>query len=210
MPNVKDASWPRGVIDRFILANLEVHSLHPSPPATKYEIARRVSLDLTGLLSTPSEVDAFVNDANADSYERFVNRLLASPRFGEHRARYWLDYVRYGDTHGLHNDNQRDIWPYRDYVIRSFNANKPFDQFAIEQIAGDLLPRAMSISSSPPDSCAAISAPAKAARSTKRFLPATTAIAWNVMGRFFWASRSAARSATITSLIRRRRRIFIN
>jgi len=140
LPNVKDTSWPRGAIDRFILANLEAHSLHPSPPATKYEIARRVSLDLTGLLPTPSEVDAFMNDANADAYERFVDRLLASPRFGEHRARYWLDYVRYGDTHGLHNDNQRDIWPYRDYVIRSFNANKPFDQFAIEQIAGDLLP----------------------------------------------------------------------
>jgi hypothetical protein len=140
LPVVKDASWPKGAIDRFILANLEAHSLHPSPPATKYEIARRVSLDLTGLLPTPSEVDAFVNDTRPDAYERLVDRLLASPRFGEHRARYWLDYVRYGDTHGLHNDNQRDIWPYRDYVIRSFNANKPFDRFAIEQIAGDLLP----------------------------------------------------------------------
>jgi hypothetical protein len=89
---------------------------------------------------TPGEGEEFVGDPSADAYEKVVDRLLASPRFGEHRAHYWLDYVRYGDTHGLHNDNYRDIWPYRDYVIRAFNENKAYDQFAIEQIAGDLLP----------------------------------------------------------------------
>ena len=114
--------------------------MHPSPEADRATLIRRVTLDLTGLLPTPEEVPAFVNDTSPDAYEHLVDGLLARPTFGEQRARYWLDYARYADTYGLHFDNSRDIWPYRDYVIRSFNANKPFDQFAMEQIAGDLLP----------------------------------------------------------------------
>ena len=99
-----------------------------------------MTLDLTGLLPTPEEVNAFVEDNAPQAYEHLVDRLLASPSFGEQRARYWLDYARYADTYGLHFDNSRYIWAYRDYLIKAFNTNKPFDQFAKEQIAGDLLP----------------------------------------------------------------------
>jgi len=127
-------------IDRFILARLEKENLAPSPEADRRTLLRRVTLDLTGLPPTPAEVDAFLADPAPDAYERTVDRLLASPRYGEHRARYWLDYVRYADTHGIHFDNYRAIWPYRDYIIRAFNANKPFDRFVREQLAGDLLP----------------------------------------------------------------------
>jgi hypothetical protein len=127
-------------IDGFVLARLKKEGLHPSPEADKETLIRRVTLDLTGLLPTPSEVHAFQNDSSPQAYEHLVDGLLARPTFGEERARYWLDYARYADTYGLHYDNSRDIWPYRDYVIRSFNSNKPFDQFAMEQIAGDLLP----------------------------------------------------------------------
>jgi len=127
-------------IDAFILARLKKDGLHPSPEADKETLIRRVTLDLTGLLPTPGEVHAFVNDTSPQAYEHLVDRLLAKPSFGEERARYWLDYSRYADTYGLHYDNSRDIWPFRDYLIRSFNSNKPFDQFAMEQIAGDLLP----------------------------------------------------------------------
>ena len=127
-------------IDRFILARLKVEGLEPSPEADKRTLIRRVTLDLTGLLPSPAEVKAFVNDSSPQAYEHLVDGLLARPSFGEHRARYWLDYARFADTYGLHYDNSKDIWPYRDYVIRSFNSNKPFDQFAMEQIAGDLLP----------------------------------------------------------------------
>ena len=103
---------------------------------------RRVSLDLTGLPPTPAEVDAFLGDQAQDAYEKLVDRLLASPRYGEHMARYWLDVARYGDTHGLHLDNERSMWPYRDWVVDAFNRNLPFDQFTIWQLAGDLLPNA--------------------------------------------------------------------
>ncbi|MEA2257509.1 MAG: hypothetical protein QOJ51_334, partial [Acidobacteriaceae bacterium] len=114
--------------------------LRPSPEADKRTLIRRVTLDLTGLLPTPAEVDQFVQDSSPQAYEHLVDRLLASPAFGEQRARYWLDYARYADTYGLHYDNSRYIWAYRDYLIKAFNTNKPFDQFAKEQIAGDLLP----------------------------------------------------------------------
>ena len=132
--------WVKNPIDGFILAKLEKEGLQPSPETDKPTLIRRVTLDLTGLLPTPEEVQAFVSDSSPDAYEHLVDRLLAEPAFGEQRARYWLDYARYADTYGLHYDNSRDIWPYRDYVIRSFNNNKPFDQFAMEQIAGDLMP----------------------------------------------------------------------
>ena len=134
------ASWARTPIDAFILRRINKESLHPSPEADKHTLVRRVTLDLTGLLPTPAEVDAFVADQSPQAYEHLVDRLLASPAFGEQRARYWMDYARYADTYGLHYDNNRYIWAYRDYLIRSFNENKPFDQFAREQIAGDLLP----------------------------------------------------------------------
>jgi hypothetical protein len=131
---------PKDPIDGFILARLQKAGLHPSPEASKEVLIRRVTLDLTGLLPTPEEVHAFLKDASPDAYEHLVDRLLAKPAYGEERARHWLDYARYADTYGIHLDNSRDIWPYRDYVIRSFNSNKPFDQFTMEQIAGDLLP----------------------------------------------------------------------
>jgi Protein of unknown function (DUF1553)/Protein of unknown function (DUF1549)/Concanavalin A-like lectin/glucanases superfamily/Planctomycete cytochrome C len=135
-----DATWVKTPIDNFILAKLEKSGLHPSPEADKATLIRRVTLDLTGLLPTPEEVGAFLNDPSPNAYEHLVDGLMARPTFGEQRARYWLDYARFADTYGLHFDNSRDIWPYRDYVIRSFNNNKPFDQFAMEQIAGDLMP----------------------------------------------------------------------
>jgi hypothetical protein len=133
-------SWAKTPIDAFVLARLKKAGLHPSPEADKRTLIRRVTLDLTGLVPSPADVSTFENDTSPQAYEHLVDRLLGSPAFGEARARYWLDYARYADTYGLHVDNSRDIWPYRDYLIRSFNSNKPFDQFAMEQIAGDLLP----------------------------------------------------------------------
>ena len=114
LPPVAHGDWPKNPVDHFVLAALEARGLEPSPPASKRALIRRVTLDLTGLLPTPAEVDAFLADSSPDAYEKVVDRLLASPRYGEHRARYWLDYARYGDTHGLHIDNYREIWPYRD------------------------------------------------------------------------------------------------
>ena len=132
--------WVKTPVDAFVLARMKKEGLRPSPEASNEALIRRVTLDLTGLVPTPAEVKTFEADNSPDAYEHLVDNLLARPTFGEQRARYWLDYARYADTYGLHYDNSRDIWPYRDYVIRSFNSNKPFDQFAMEQIAGDLLP----------------------------------------------------------------------
>ncbi len=140
LPAVNDPEWPQNAIDRFILARLEREGLAPSPEADRVTLLRRVTLDLTGLPPTPEEVDAFLADMAPDAYERVVDRLLRSPRYGEHMARFWLDAARYGDTHGLHLDNYREIWPYRDWVVRAFNCNQPYDQFVTEQLAGDLLP----------------------------------------------------------------------
>ncbi|MDP3070811.1 MAG: DUF1549 domain-containing protein, partial [Opitutaceae bacterium] len=131
---------PANPIDAFIRAKLSANNLTPSPEADRRSLIRRVTLDLTGIVPTAAEVEAFVADKSPDAYAKIVDRLLASPRYGEHRARYWLDYVRYADTHGVHFDNYRAIWPYRDYVIGAFNANKRFDTFVREQLAGDLLP----------------------------------------------------------------------
>ena len=139
-PQAHEASWAKTPIDRFVLAKLEAAGMHHSAEADKATLIRRVTLDLTGLLPTPAEVAAFEKDSSPDAYETVVDRLLASPRYGEHRTRYWLDYARYADTYGIHYDDFRMIWPYRDYIIRSFNANKPFNQFVKEQIAGDMLP----------------------------------------------------------------------
>jgi hypothetical protein len=139
-PSVGNTNWPRNDLDRFILATLERKQLQPASEAAKETLVRRVTLDLTGLPPTPAEVDAFLADTRADAYEQLVERLLQSPRYGEHMARYWLDVARYGDTHGLHLDNERSLWPYRDWVVEAFNRNMPFDQFTVWQLAGDLLP----------------------------------------------------------------------
>jgi hypothetical protein len=140
LPKVRDAAWAKEPLDRFILARLEAEGLRPSPQADRITLLRRVTFDLTGLPPTPAEVEAFLNDGAPDAYEKVVDRLLESARYGEHMARYWLDSARYGDTHGLHLDNYREIWPYRDWVIKAFSTNKPFDRFVVEQLAGDLLP----------------------------------------------------------------------
>jgi hypothetical protein len=141
-PDIARPEFVQNPIDRFVLKRLLAEGLEPSPEADRMTLLRRVTLDLTGLPPTPAEVDAFLNDASPNAYEKVVDRLLQSPRYGEHMARYWLDAARYGDTHGLHLDNERSLWPYRDWVIDAFNSNKPFDQFTVEQIAGDLLPEA--------------------------------------------------------------------
>ncbi len=130
----------RNPIDQFILAKLEEKGLAPAPVENRWALIRRVALDATGLPPKPAEIEAFLQDSSANAYERMVDRYLASPHYGEHRARYWLDAARYGDTHGIHVDNYREIWPFRDWVIAAFNRNLPFDQFTIEQLAGDLLP----------------------------------------------------------------------
>lgn len=140
VPASQNAAWARNPIDAFLLARLQREGLQPAPEADKRTLARRAALDLTGLPPAPELVDAFVADTAPNAYERLVDKLLASPHYGEHRARYWLDAARYADTHGIHVDNYREMWPYRDWVIRAFNANQPFDRFTVEQIAGDLLP----------------------------------------------------------------------
>jgi hypothetical protein len=140
LPGVANPAWSRNEIDAFILARLEKEGLAPSPEVDRPTLIRRVTFDLTGLPPTPADVDAFVTDSSPGAYEAVVDRLLASPHFGEHMARLWLDDARYGDTHGLHLDNYREIWPYRDWVIKAFNGNMPYDRFVVEQLAGDLLP----------------------------------------------------------------------
>ena len=135
------AGWEQGnAIDLFIQARLKQEGLSPEKEADKATLIRRLTLDLTGLPPTIAEVDAFLVDTSDQAYERLVDRLLQSERYGEHMGRSWLDAARFADTHGLHLDNERSIWPYRDWVIKSFNQNMPFDQFTIEQLAGDLLP----------------------------------------------------------------------
>ncbi len=140
LPAPKNDHWARTPIDKFILSRIEKEGLTPSAEADRATLIRRVTYDLTGLAPTPQEVDAFMADKSSNAYEKVVDRLLASPRYGEHRAHYWLDVARYGDTHGIHLDNFRSIWPYRDYVIKSYNQSEPFNKFVKEQIAGDLLP----------------------------------------------------------------------
>lgn len=134
------AAMIRNPIDQFVLARLQQEKLQPAVRADLVTLIRRVTLDLTGLPPTPQEVDEFLADPSPQAYEKLVDRLLKSPRYGEHMARYWLDAARYGDTHGLHLDNERSMWPYRDWVVKAFNDNLPFDKFVVEQVAGDLLP----------------------------------------------------------------------
>jgi hypothetical protein len=140
LPDVKDRGWPRNPIDFFILERLEKSGLRPAPPADKATLLRRVSLDLTGLPPTPAELDAFVADDSPDAYDAVVDRLLASPHFGEAWARSWLDQARYADSNGYTSDDIREAWLYRDWVINAINTDMPFDQFTVEQLAGDMLP----------------------------------------------------------------------
>jgi hypothetical protein len=139
LPAVKNAGWPKNPIDYFVLARLEREGLSPSPQADKTTLARRVALDITGLPPTPEQLDSFLKDGSPNAYEHLVDNLLASPAYGEHWGRRWLDLARYADTRGYEKDRRRTIWPYRDWVIRAFNADMPYDQFTREQLAGDLL-----------------------------------------------------------------------
>ena len=143
LPTVKNAAWARNEVDRFILAALEAKGLKPSPEADRHTLIRRVTQDLIGLPPTPEEVETFVNDASPQAWERVVDRLLASPHYGERWGRHWLDLARYADSSGFHNDLDRPhAWRYRDYVIRSFNEDKPYARFIAEQLAGDEVPGA--------------------------------------------------------------------
>ena len=140
IPAVKNTAWPRNAIDHFVLAELERNNLSPSPAAPPETLLRRVTLDLTGLPPTPAEVDAFLADTASDAYEKVVDRLLRSPRYGERMVWEWLDAARYADSNGYQGDQERTMWPWRDWAVRALNDNLPFDQFTIWQLAGDLLP----------------------------------------------------------------------
>jgi hypothetical protein len=142
LPVAKNASWIRNPIDNFIAFRQEERGLLPASEADRRTLIRRLSLDLIGLPPNPVEIDAFVTDERSSAYDELVDRLLSSPHYGERMAQYWLDVVRYADSGGYHSDNDRAVWLYRDYVIQAFNDNKRFDQFTIEQIAGDLMPAA--------------------------------------------------------------------
>jgi hypothetical protein len=140
LPTIKNAAWVKNPIDAFVLAKLEAAGLQPAPQADRRTLARRASLDITGLPPKPELVEEFVNDTASNAFEKYIDKLLATQQWGEHRGRHWLDVARYADTHGIHFDNYREMWAYRDWVINAFNKNQPFDQFTIEQLAGDLLP----------------------------------------------------------------------
>ncbi len=140
VPEIKNKSWPRNEIDNFIAARLEKAGIKPSREAGKTRWLRRVTYDLNGLPPAPADVDAFLADKSANAYEKVVDRLLASPRFGERMAAPWLDAARYADSYGYQNDALCPTWPYRDWVVNAYNRNLPYDQFLKEQLAGDLLP----------------------------------------------------------------------
>ena len=141
LPSVQHTQWPKNPIDFFVLKKMEENGLKPSPEADKETLLRRVSLDLTGLPPTIEELDAFLTDKSTNAYEKVVNRLVQSPHYGEKMAVDWLDLARYADTHGYTVDRPRPMWPWRDWVIRTFNQNRPFSQFLTWQLAGDLLPK---------------------------------------------------------------------
>lgn len=140
VPTPKTADWSRNTIDRFLLAKLEDQGLSPAPDADPHVLVRRLALDLTGLPPDPAVTADYIADPSEKNYLKLIDALLDSPRYGEHRARYWLDAARYGDTHGLHFDNYREMYPYRDWVVKAFNENLAYDKFTVWQLAGDLLP----------------------------------------------------------------------
>lgn len=142
VPEVKDKTWPRTPIDNFVLAKLESKGIKPAPEADKETLARRVHMDILGLPPTPEEIDAYTADTSDKAYENMVDRALSSPHYGERMAIDWLDLARYGDSNAIHHEMIRTSWPWRDWVINSFNKNMPYDQFLTEQLAGDLIPNA--------------------------------------------------------------------
>ncbi len=142
LPQVRNNAWIRNPIDRFVLSSLERKGIETSPESELRSLLRRVCFDLTGLPPSPEEIERVVADPSPERYENYVDELLKRPEWGEHRGRNWLDYARYADTHGIHFDNFREMWSYREWVIKAFNRNLPFDQFTMEQLAGDLLPGA--------------------------------------------------------------------
>ena len=142
LPDLKDKAWPKNALDHFILARLEKEGLHPSSESKKESLLRRVTLDLTGLPPTLDELDAFLVDESPEAYEKVVERLFKSPHYGERMAWDWLDAARYSDTNGYQGDNERTMWPWRDWVVNAYNQNMPFDRFTVEQLAGDLIPNA--------------------------------------------------------------------
>ena len=142
LPQVRNKAWVRNPIDRFVLSTLERKGIETSPESELPSLLRRVCLDITGLPPSPDEIERVLADPSPDRYEIYVDELLKRPEWGEHRGRNWLDYARYADTHGIHFDNFREMWSYREWVINAFNRNLPFDQFTIEQLAGDQLPGA--------------------------------------------------------------------
>ena len=145
MPAVKQAGWVRNPIDAFILARLEAQGLTPAPAASKAALLRRAYFDLIGLPPTPEEVDAFLADDRPTAFAEVIDRLLASERYGERWARHWLDVVRFAETNSFERDGPKpNAWRFRDYVIQSFNQDKPYDQFIREQLAGDEMPQATS------------------------------------------------------------------
>src|SRR5205085_2645286 len=142
LPRVRDSAWCVSAIDRFVLAKLEARGLRPAPPADRRSLIRRVTFDLIGLPPTPEEVEAFVRDRSPNAYEKVVDRLLASPHYGERWGRHWLDLVRYAESRGHESDYTiPNAWQYRDYVVRALNADVPYDRFVTEHLAGDLLAR---------------------------------------------------------------------
>ncbi len=142
LPRVKDAGWTRNAVDSFILDRLEQEGLQPAPEASRQTLIRRVTLDLTGLPASPEAVDAFLSDPREDAFEHLVSGLMATHAYAERRAQDWLDLARYADSNGFADDQKRDIWPYREWVIEAIRRNMPFDEFTIEQLAGDMLPNA--------------------------------------------------------------------
>ena len=140
LPKLSDQEWAQHPLDQFIMKGLDQYNLTPAPKASKETLLRRISFDLTGLPPTPQEVDDFLNDENEGAYEKAIDRLMSSPHYGERLALEWLDVARYADSHGYQDDGMRNTWPWRDWVIKAFNENKPYDEFLIEQLAGDMLP----------------------------------------------------------------------
>jgi hypothetical protein len=145
LPEVADAAWSKNPIDRFVAAKLAAAGLKPAPEAEAHQLIRRLTLDITGLPPSPELLTKYLpkdgSRLSEDQSTKLVDELMATPAYGEHRARYWLDAARYSDTHGLHFDSYREMWAYRDWVVKAFNRNQPFDQFTVEQLAGDLLPK---------------------------------------------------------------------
>ena len=183
-PIENEQAWD--AIDRFITAQLNEQGISFAESADRETLARRVALVLTGLPPEPEMLNRFLNDDQPDAYSRLVDELLASPRFGEHQARYWLDAVRYGDTHGLHLDNRRGIYPYRDWVVKAYNDNLPLDDFITWQLAGDLFPTRRWNNRSRPGSFGSIQARPKEGRFRKSFNAKTILIEPKPSVRFCW------------------------